>query len=49
MSTEDIEIPEKWGFYGLNIIYRIDYDCIPNLIAAFAAGSEFVATLSGLI
>ena len=34
------------AFTGLNIIYRIDYDRI-LLNCGFAAGSEFVATLSG--
>ena len=46
-STEDIEIPEKWGFLRDSTLSTALTMIVFYLIAAFAAGSEFVATLSG--
>ena len=46
-STEDIEIPEKWGFLRDSTLSTALTMIVFYLIAAFAAGSEFVAILSG--
>ncbi|MBU2702775.1 PTS system ascorbate-specific IIC component [Sporomusaceae bacterium BoRhaA] len=46
-STEKIEIPEKWGFLRDTTISTALTMMIFYLIAAFAAGPAFVATLSG--
>lgn len=46
-STEDIEIPEKWGFLRDSTLSTALTMIVFYLIAAIAAGSEFVATLSG--
>ena len=46
-STEDIEIPEKWGFLRDSTLSTALTMIVFYLIAAFAAGSKFVATLSG--
>ena len=46
-STEDIEIPEKWGFLRDSTLSTALTMIFFYLVAAIAAGSEFVATLSG--
>ena len=46
-STEDIEIPEKWGFLRDSTLSTALTMIVFYLIAAIAAGSEFVSTLSG--
>lgn len=46
-STEKIEIPEHWGFLRDTTISTALTMSIFYLIAAFAAGSSYVATLSG--
>ena len=45
-STENIDIPEKWGFLReYNCIYRFNNDVF-YIVAAVAAGPEYVSTLS---
>ncbi|MGL5417286.1 MAG: PTS ascorbate transporter subunit IIC [Clostridium sp.] len=46
-STEDVEIPEKWSFLRDTTISTALTMMAFYLVAAFAAGPEFVATLSG--
>lgn len=46
-STEDIKVPEKWSFLRNTTISTALTMVIFYLIAAIAAGSEFVSTLSG--
>lgn len=46
-STEKMEIPEHWGFLRDTTISTALTMSIFYLIAAFAAGSSYVATLSG--
>lgn len=46
-STEKIEIPEQWGFLRDTTISTALTMTVFYLVAAFAAGTEYVATLSG--
>ncbi len=46
-STEDIKIPEKYGFLRDTTISTAIAMCIFYLIAAIAAGSDFVSGISG--
>ena len=45
-STEDIEIPEKWGFLRDSTLSTGLTMIVFYLVAAFAAGPDFVSTLS---
>lgn len=46
-STEDIEVPEKWSFLRNTTISTAITMVVFYLLAAIAAGPEFVSTLSG--
>ena len=46
-TTENMEIPEKWGFLRNTTIATAITMIVFYLIAGIAAGSEFVSTLSG--